>query len=210
VSKKIEQTGEDIKLSEVNTIADNTKEEDKKKPLSVVPDLGSHLTQCMDLIKVPDLDSEHEPDIRCIYLADGRIFFGILFFETLDSFLVGASARLVMDDSKEITAEPLSPTPIIRIFKNSIVSMSQALPKYKYHYYKYLHEFGRVLLPDYIKDDNYKKISIFVEDNTSKFSGKYSEDEKPKNSVKDNLDKKGISGVSENAFTPFVTSEKIH
>jgi hypothetical protein len=173
------------------------------------PSALSHIIQCHELLKVPDLIAQHAIDIRCFYLQDGRAFFGVIFFETTDSFLVGANAKLVRDGNRKITAEPLSPMPVIRIFKSSTVNVSKALPEFQYHYYLYLRDRGVKLLPDYLVGDVFKQVLDFIQfyadeehiqqtSHTSKLPSELA------------TEKKEVSGMSEFGFVPFLISEKIH
>jgi hypothetical protein len=199
VSNKIEQPSTEDS-AEVNEIADI-----KISPAAPLPD---HIKACIDLVKAPYPIKASEPNVKCFYGNDGRVFFGIVFFETTDSFLVGASARLVMQDEGEIVCEPLHPMPIARIFKASFSMVTGPLPKYKYHYYLYLKTKGLSVLPDYMTGETLERVSDFIQANA-----RVTKEDKKKPSVdtvKEELERKGVQGVSLDAFHPFILSEKIH
>lgn len=177
----------------------------KDSPETVAPDYAK---QCFQLVSVPDYSKPHEPDVRCFYLNDTRVFFGIVLSETSDSFLVGASSRLVQDPSKEISCEPMIPMPVARIFKSSLCMVTAPVLKYKYYYFKYLQQKGRKLLPDYLAGGVLEKVSDFIQT----FNEGDSEPNAVSSASKSNegFERKRIPGASEHAFTPILTSEKIH
>jgi hypothetical protein len=138
------------------------------------------------------------------------VFFGVLFFETLDSFLVGASARLVMDEDHRIRAEPLNAVAVSRFFKTNLLKVTAALPKFQFHYFDYLLKRGKSLLPDYLVDDILEQVSDFVKTSEIDESPAEIHHEPTKATVKSDYEQRGVYGVSELAFIPYSTSEKIH
>lgn len=203
MSNKLEQTSDNN--AEVTNIA--------KTQNSPGTSLPKHIVQCIDMVKSPDVDSKNEIDLRCFYLSDNRVFFGVVFFETTDSFLVGASARMVMEQTKEIVCEPILPLAVSRVFKSNISMISKALDKYKKLYFEYLKTKGKELLPDYVKGKVLEEVLDFIQNyKEPKVQAEQVEQAErgEANSVKDDFERKGIHGVSDNAFTPNITSEKIH
>lgn len=110
-----------------------------------------HSQQCNELSKT-EYSNDDKIDIRCFYLQDGKVFFGVLFSENADSFLVGAVARLGLMEDKSIQAHSITSQAVIRLMKSSVIFVTSP-DGYKYHYYKYLLEDGVGLLPDYMTDE---------------------------------------------------------
>ncbi len=89
------------------------------------------------------------------------------------------------------------------------MGMTKALPKYKFHYFTYLEEKGQALLPDYLTGSVLQQVLDF----TQEFGNpKVDEPELTASlaNVKETLERQGIHGVTDNAFMPHITSEKIH
>jgi hypothetical protein len=163
----------------------------------------------MDLMKVPDFSTEHEPIVRCFYLNDNRVFFALVLSETNDSFLVGASSRLIRQDDGDIVCEPLIPVPVSRVMKTTLCMVTEPVQQYKYHYFQYLQEKGVKLLPDYLKEGVMEKVSDFIQTfSVGKPVAKATATSAP--TVKEDFERRGIHGTSDYAFSPTITSEKIH
>ena len=193
MSKKLEQpSGE---AAEVNNSANS--------PVRQMPD---YMRKCLKLVDLPDHSTPHEPDVRCFYLSDGKVFFGIVLSETKDSFLVGASTRLIKDEDG-ITCEPMIPVPVARVLKGSFCMVTEPVPKYKLCYFKYLVGKGQKLLPDYLTEGVLEKVSDFIQ--TFKEEAPVAPRAVSSNQNED-FERKGIPGASEYAFTPTIASEKIH
>lgn len=185
----------------------------KETPGVVTPKMDLHFAQSIALLK-PGSHDGSELDIRCIYLDGSGVAFGIIFLETEDSFLVGASAKLAMDEDRNISPLPLGPMSVMRIFKSTITMMSGPSPLYKYHYMKYLvsERGGKKLLPDFIKGlvlEELLEYTTKYEFENSVVHGSATAKITPE-TVAQGYARQGITGMSEEAFVPFKQSKKVH
>lgn len=184
-------------------------EQFKEDPLKIPP----HVYQIMDLLhSAPNVLPTQPMVIRCYYTIDNKAFFGIQFWETPDSFLVGASAQLVLDPEGRPTIKPYIQIPITRVLKNSISTISVPNPKFSSFYYKYLLENGPKLLPSYVTSDIIKQLETAIEDiEIAKKEIAEEEGIIPNSNIKQELDSKGIIGASDFAFKPlFENKGNIH
>lgn len=168
-----------------------------------LPEIPAYLKLCQVLVDFPNQDSVN---VRCFYTIDGKVFLGILFGETKDSFLVGAPARLIMNVQKQVRAEPLSTESVIRWMKSSTLYMSNAQLHSRYYYYTFLRDGGTIDLPEYLNDKRLSEIDKFIEINKDEV------ERRPVGSVDSSAGKaeKEIPGSSDKSFRPLVVSEKIH
>jgi hypothetical protein len=194
VSEKLEQPSG--AAAEVNNSANS--------PARQMPDF---MQKCLKLVDVPDHSIPHEPDVRCFYLNDGKVFFGIVLSETTDSFLVGASSRLIKEENQGISCEPMIPVAVARVMKGTLCMITEPVPKYKLCYFKYLVQKGQTLLPDYLNEGVLEKVSDFIQTFKEESPAKPVSTASAKN---EDFERKGIPGMSEYAFTPSIASEKIH
>lgn len=160
----------------------------------------TYVSLCETLLeKTPD---SQFVNVRCFYTVDGKVFLGVLFAETEDSFLVGAPVRLIMRENRNIQAEPLGSEPVIRWMKSATLYVAGAQPRSKYYYYTFLRDNGRIHLPDYLTKERLAEINDYIEETESQ----------PNNSVGiASIDaKKEVTGGSSKSFRPLTVSEKIH
>lgn len=163
--------------------------------------LPKHLEQCMELSS--DLVNDSIPIIRCIYSIDGRVSLGILLAETRDSFLVGAATRLIMSPEGDITSNPVSTEPVIRLMKSGISYITTASDASRYHYFMFLRNQGAHYLPDYFTEE----VLLLVTEYIKKYEFENNLD-LPKG--KSAFVKLNIKGTSKFAFKSHILSEKIH
>ena len=154
-----------------------------------------HIIQCTRLLG--DIDKT-VPNIKCFYMAGGVVALGIVLVETGDSFLVSLPVKLIMGQSGSMKAEPISSEIISRIFKTSVIRLTEVLPSGRVAYYEYLLENGSKYLPDYLT----KKMM----DSMSDFVLEYQEQ-----AIEEVSGTKGIPGVSPHAFrVSHITNTSIH
>jgi hypothetical protein len=173
-----------------------------------------YLIQCENLVRTDFLKDDNSLDIRCMYLQAGHVAFGIILQETIDSFLVGAGSRLIMDEDKTISVLVLGPMGVIRIFKSGMNMMSAPTDMYKYHYYKFLSsEFGGVkILPSLIQGVVLEEILEY----TRKYEAENLEEDRAtapkivKKTLSEDYAAQGIAGVSDMAFNAYTQSKKAH
>lgn len=197
-------------------------------------EIPSHVIQCHDLLKsTKDYEDTNIIEPRCFYLTDSRVFFGIVFFESTDSFLVGAPVRMVFNNNK-IEPDTIFPVNITRIFKSNVLAVTKPLDLVKYHYFLYIQTEGPKLLPDFVTKEKLEGISEYIKEYLDKEKGSKAKvlvdaEIEPATSpgvynstkagsathpsvyqaLKDMLDEQKIEGTSEFAFSPFHISEKI-
>jgi hypothetical protein len=165
------------------------------------PALPLHVRQCLALT---DNSIQEYPNVRCFYAIDGKVFQGILLAETDDSFLVGASVKLLLTETKTVTIEPVSSSGVIRVLKSSLNYVTQSSGKSKYYYYQYLFQHGNDYLPDYLTKEVMDEITDFI--NNFKFENNL---DLPPNTKRryQGLD---IPGASEYSFASIKESREVH
>lgn len=98
---------------------------------------------------------------RAFYLADGKTLLALLLVETVDSYLIGAPARMIIEDSGELFCRPGAPMGVIRLHKSSC-SLNSLIPhEYIVDYFEYVEENGHRLLPGFLTDDRIAQMSGF-------------------------------------------------
>ena len=164
----------------------------------------THLYQIIELLhSAPNILPTQSIDIRCYYTIDNKAFFGIQFCETPDSFLVGASAQIVLDATGRPMVKSYIQLPVTRVMKSSISTLSKPNPKFSTFYYKYLLDNGPKLLPDYVTEDIIKQLQNAIEEiEIAKKELAEEDGSMPISNVKQELDDKGIVGASDFAFKP--------
>jgi hypothetical protein len=170
----------------------------------------SHVDLCDELMGT---SPSEQLKIRCIYLTDSMVFFGIVLRETEDSFLVGAGVKMVMTETRTLTYQPISPKSIVRLMKSSVAMMTKTSRLYGYHYDKYLALNGNKLLPDVITKELVASIEASNEDYETKNILNNAEPpakQEGKETLSKSYDKQGIKGVSEHAFLAHTKSGSIH
>jgi hypothetical protein len=170
-----------------------------------LPETLNHMEMCDRLVSIPS-DDKSIPNIRCFYSPDGSVFLGILLGETDDSFLVGAAAKMMMNKDRQITSEPISAEPVIRVIKNSLKYIVTAQELTQYHYYAFLEGFGYKYLPDYFTEARKEHISL-VRSNP-RFVSTISEEDLEDDTVGN--ERPEIPGASQFAFISPLVSERIH
>lgn len=182
-------------------------EQSSRKPAKSLPkkEVSNHVELCNQLTGDTPTDNTAIPETRCFYAPDGSIIMGILLSETEDSFLVGASAKMMMTVDRRVSSEPITAQPVLRLLKSSVryVVMPQELTAY--HYYSFLETFGYKNLPEYFTEERRQYISSIRND------PKY----KPTITAKDLEDdtagdEQGIPGAGKHAFYGPTVSERIH
>ena len=173
MSNTIKEQSSDVNIAQESQ---EVKDPSVKNPL--------HIRQCTSLLSDIYVDV---PNIKCFYVNNGSAFIGILLLETIDSFLVSLPARLLIDEDGRTKAEPMSSETISRVFKTGLIRITEVLPRSRNSYYKYLLEYGKTYLPDYLTE----RMLDLMED----FMIEYEED-----LIKSVAGIKNVPGASEHAF----------
>lgn len=164
----------------------------------ILPKVLAHVEHCINLTSISD---DVTKNVKCFYSPDDSVFVGILLQETEDSFLVGASAKLVIDNNRNITAKMLSAKPVMRFLKTSLKYLVEPTDLTLYHYFAFLQQFGYNQLPDYFTDA-YKEVIESVR--ASSAYNRLMDLSEPAET------KPEIPGDSEFSFIPHTQSESIH
>jgi hypothetical protein len=172
--------------------------------------LPQYLQECLDLIRPPNIVGEGEVLTRCIYLDDGKVFFGIPMVESDDSFLVGAAVRLVMNPAGRIEYDPLVPTGVLRLFKSGLKFVTAAVPKYQNYYFLYLRDKGFKLLPTYFTEERKQTVLDFIQAYEFMEGPPVVVSDTPTNLAKSMFESQGIQGLSDDAFVSLHHSKAIH
>lgn len=178
--------------------------EEITKNISDLEPLPQYLRDCLELLRPPNMYEAEEVLIRCMYLNDGKVFFGIPLLESEDSFLVGAAARLVMNQDGTVGYDPLVPTSVMRIFKNTLKISTAAVEKFKHYYFLYLKARGFTMLPSYFTEERKQTVLDFIQ--TYEFENNLDST----NTDQNVFESQGIHGASDNAFIALQNSEMIH
>lgn len=160
----------------------------------------SFLAQCINLTETAkNVIDLNELNIRCVHLADDRVFFAVLLLETPDSFVFGCPGRFEWNGTR-VMLKPFLGRPMVRVFKTIIATLGFEIEEYAIYYYKYLQKFGPVLMPSYFNETINNKIEVLINQANS---GKKETSEKKEEDGNTNV-------IPENTFsTPFI-SESIH
>jgi len=167
-----------------------------------VEQLPSFLVQCLQLTNSSlNIIDPEALNIRCVHFLDGRVFFGVMLMETLDSFVFTCCVRFEWgeDGINDIRLRPFLGRPICRVFKSSIGSMSFELQKYVVFYYKYLRKFGVRDNPSYFTSTILDKLDVLIAEDENQNGGSVSSAQ---------LEEVGKRG--KDSFTPYQISERIH
>ena len=176
----------------------NTEQSSKSNAEDLLPKFVTHVNHPSRLFSQHDDSSI--PNSMCFYSPDNSVFVGLLIEETVDSFLVGAAAKLRMTKDRVVTAEEISVQPMIRVMKSSISYLVVPTDLTIYHYFAFLEEYGYNKLPDYFT----KERKAFIESVRSDTNYKSPMDLSPHETAPE------PPGESIHSFVPHKQSESIH
>lgn len=100
-----------------------------------------------DLLDPYPLSKEGEVGDRMISFTSGKIAFAIVLTETRDSFLLAHPVTLLHSDDGGIHGRVMCPKPVTRVFKSSVLYVSQPLDLHRFVYLKFLMEDLKELPP---------------------------------------------------------------
>lgn len=99
-------------------------------------DLPTFIKDMNGLVLAEPLAEDDVGD-RCFSLLGGRVIFGIVLGELVDSFLVALASTLV-NNGKEVEGKLITATPVIRLFKSGVAFVSTPELEHRYLYYRHI------------------------------------------------------------------------
>lgn len=99
---------------------------------------------------------------RMIGLGPNTVVFGVVVMETPEELIVCHPTTLVRDDSGDVTGKLMVGTPLMKMYKSSVMSVSEPDRQHRSYYYSFLLSLGKSLYPPLFNEQRLDSMRSFV------------------------------------------------